>query len=172
MSFATLGALASQISGYTIFNGGNQRNLTFVGYYTGSPSENVGKNLNPASVIPLSFTGNNNGGDGSEAYTWSAVGIRQMLPMSNYSRMEVTFTSSRSGTLRFSRSGNSYDRPTIGTGFPTTATIQQKPFASGENTLTFDLPAMDAYMFLEVQISSTATSLTFEISKWRLIKDE
>lgn len=169
MSFATLGALASQISGYTIFNGGNQRNLTFVGYYTGSPSENVGKNLNPASVIRLSFTGNNNGGDGSEAYTWSSVGIRQMIPMSNYSRMEVTFTSSRSGTLRFARSN---EQPTVGNGYPTTATVQTKNFVSGENTLTFDLPATDAYMILETQISSTATSLTFEISKWRMIKDE
>lgn len=172
MSFATLGALASQISGYTIFNGGNQRALTLVGYYTGSPSENVGKNLNPASVIPLSFTGNKNGGNGSNPHTWSAVGIQQKMPMSKYDRIEVIFSSSRSGTLLLGYSTSAEEKPKIGGGFPIVRTVQEKTFSSGDNTLTFDIPAEDGYMFLQAQISNTATSLTFEIQKWRMMKDE
>lgn len=169
MSFATLGALASQISGYTVFNGGNQRRLTFVGYYTGDQPESVGKNLNPAAVIPLSYTNNRNGGNGSNPFTWSAVGIRQTMPMSNYSRMEITFNASRAGTLGLYRGSSA---PTVGQEYPNTAEIESKTFSSGENTLTFDLPSVDGFMILQTQISSTATSLTFEIKKWRLLKDE
>lgn len=169
MSFATLGALASQTSGYTVFNNGNQRGLTFIGYYTGDTPQNIGKNLSPVTVLPLSFTGNKNGGNGSEAFTWSSVGIRQQIPMSKYDKCEVTFTASRAGTLRLARASSA---PAIGSGYPTTSTLQEKPFSSGNNTLTFDLSSVDGYPVLEAQISNTATSLTFEITKWRLLKNE
>ena len=170
MSFATLGALASQLGDYTLWDHGNNPHAYyFLGMYCATESGTVwtsmyGYDMLIDDYIYMEYANRVGSGIGYSGY----LSCENAIDLSKYSAVEITAEAPSSVKI----SVGSAENVVLGEAFAGWTEFSGSQSVSTETTFTIPIPASagTSHPVICTHTGSSNRHLQVKIKKWRLLK--